>query len=258
VIRVRDGVSAYLGGVKTVRWTAGQPAVRTPIPGTEDASLMNYIHQVRTRSGVRLTPIYGSLTRPYRLPGTEGGWETSYVARSEDDGATWKLFPIAAPIPQPDGSTVGFNETTVAELPSGRLVALMRPSPESVGYLYQSESGDGGKTWSAPVKTPIWGFPAHLLVLKNGYLLASYGYRRAPMGVRACISRDGGKTWDIENEIVLRADGVGSVSDLGYPQTAQNLDGSLISLYYLTNKDKITHVAVTRWTIPAETTQTKK
>ena len=63
----------------------------------------------------------------------------------------------------------------------------------------------------------------------------TYGYRRPPWGIRACLSHDCGRTWDIDNEIVIRMDGgtpdgqkrkVGD-SDLGYPVSVQ-LDDSTI------------------------------
>jgi sialidase-1 len=74
------------------------------------------------------------------------------------------------------------------EAAPGRLVGLVRTegdeasrAPSSqVGFLYQVTSQDGGLTWSRPVRTPLWGYPATLLRLRDGVLLASYGYRRAP------------------------------------------------------------------------------
>ena len=49
-----------------------------------------------------------------------------------------------------------------------------------------------------PRPTPMWGCPPHLLALGDGRLLCTYGYRRAPFGVRACLSHDGGETWEDE------------------------------------------------------------
>ena len=41
-------------------------------------------------------------------------------------------------------------------------------NPDQDCFLRQSESSDGGYTWTTPEKTVIKGFPAHLLKLKNG------------------------------------------------------------------------------------------
>ena len=70
------------------------------------------------------------------------------------------------------------------------------------------------------------------------------------MGIRACLSRDGGKSWDVENEIILRADGFRSGSDLGYPITQRLPDGTLATSYYFNGIDNITHICLTRWTPP--------
>jgi hypothetical protein len=97
--------------------------------------------------------------------------------------------------------------------------------------LWQSESTDAGKTWTLPRRTPIWGFPADLLPLRSGKLLCAYGYRRRPYGVRACLSHDEGRTWDIEHELILRADGAGP--DVGYPSSVQLDDGTIFTAYYM-------------------------
>jgi hypothetical protein len=76
----------------------------------------------------------------------------------------------------------------------------------------------------------MWGFPAHLLELRDGRILCAYGYRQKPYGVRATLSRDGGRSWDVANEIVVRDDG--GTSDLGYPVSVQLPDDSVLMAYY--------------------------
>ncbi|HEX3000092.1 MAG TPA: hypothetical protein VHR86_07640 [Armatimonadota bacterium] len=65
------------------------------------------------------------------------------------------------------------------------------------------------------------------------------------------LSNDGGKSWDAAHPLILRSDGVGNGGDLGYPLTTQLADGSLYTIYYMTNGDGITHIAGTRWPLPA-------
>ena len=124
------------------------------------------------------------------------------------------------------------------------MIALIRIAGAEQ-FLYQSESSDGGATWAAPVRTPMWGYPCDLLLLDSGEVLCAYGYRRNPMGVRACLSCDGGRTWDIEHELVLRGDGFGG-SDLGYPKVVQFSDGNILIVYYFTRCDGITHIRCAR------------
>lgn len=154
------------------------------------------------------------------------------VERSTDDGKSWKVI---SEIQKPEGLVSGLSEPHMVELKSGKLLAMIRNEPKDVSqcFLLQSESLDGGKTWSVMKSTGIWGYPPHLKQLNNGWLLVVYGCRRAPFGERACISKDEGKTWDIANEINL----CNAVSrDLGYPSSVQLNDGSILTVYYQARK----------------------
>jgi sialidase-1 len=163
--------------------------------------------------------------------------------RSADGGQAWGEAALIARDP---AGQLSFEEPTLACAPNGHLLAILRcGEPGRYEHLYQARSDDEGHTWLDLKKTPMWGHPAHLLVLADGRLLCSYGYRRPPFGVRACVSRDQGLTWDIEHEIVLRDDG-GS-RDVGYPSSAQLADGSIVTVYYIHGPDGIRHIAATRW-----------
>lgn len=161
------------------------------------------------------------------------GKKVNSVEESLDGGKSWRMLSVI-PIPE-DEDIAYYHEPHVAELPDGKLVAQIRyqPSNKSECYLRQSESYDGGKTWSLAHKTPMWGYPPHLIVLDNGWLLSVYGVRRKPYSERACISRDGGKTWDIDNEIILS---YAMNGDLGYPASVQLDDGSILTIYYQIDK----------------------
>ena len=80
------------------------------------------------------------------------------------------------------------------------------------------------------VPSPLSGLPPHLLVLKDGRLLATYG-RRTPthggFGEYIAVSRDGGRTWEFEAKLS------GSKNrDLGYPATIELDKGILLTVYY--------------------------
>jgi hypothetical protein len=157
------------------------------------------------------------------------GQHTLVAEESQDDGKSWKVLTT---IPKPSGSDAGIGEPHLVELASGKILAMFRHEPKgdtSQCFLLQSESSDCGKTWAPLVRTRIWGYPPHLLQLQNGWLLVVYGHRREPYGERACISRDEGKTWDVENEIVLTG---AATRDLGYPSSIQLRDGSILTVFY--------------------------
>ena len=161
------------------------------------------------------------------------GEKVNSVEESKDGGKSWQLI---ATIPIPDDEDIGhYHEPHVAELPDGKLVAQIRYQPETkrLSFLRQSESYDGGQTWTVTHETPLWGYPPHLIVLDNRWLLSVYGVRRKPYSERACISKDGGLTWDIENEIILK-DAMNG--DLGYPASVQLDDGSIFTVYYQIDK----------------------
>ena len=69
------------------------------------------------------------------------------------------------------------------------------------------------------------------------------------MGIRAVFSSDDGRTWSGAEPTVLRDDGQGRGGDLGYPVTAQLADDSLLTIYYFTGADGITHIAGTHWSV---------
>ena len=158
---------------------------------------------------------------------------TVIVMRSSNGGKSW-TDPVTAAF-DPLGF-VTFEEPSLLYLPSGKLICMIRVhrlGEEEYGYyLYQTDSHDLGKTWSTPRRTPIWGHPPHMVHLSSGNILCVYGYRRIPFGIRACLSHDEGETWDIQNELILRADGIDK--DVGYPTAVQLPDGAIFTVWYMT------------------------
>lgn len=150
------------------------------------------------------------------------------AAESTDDGLTWRWL---ADIPARPGDEVkkGYHELHAVETDDGRLVAHIRNHNKAdAGETLQSESADGGRTWSVPHAIGVWGLPSHLLKLRDGRLLMTYGHRRAPLGNQVRVSADHGRTWSAPAVI----SGDGASPDLGYPSTLELADGTLLTVWY--------------------------
>jgi sialidase-1 len=149
------------------------------------------------------------------------------VCESADDGKTWTWL---APIPTRDGDNhKDYHELHAVETADETLIVQIRNHNAANKHeTLQSESEDGGKTWSTPRPIGVWGLPSSLTRLRDDRLLMTYGHRRKPFGNQARVSEDHGMTWS--EAIVISGDGAGG--DLGYPSTVQLEDGSLVSVWY--------------------------
>jgi Neuraminidase (sialidase) len=199
-------------GVWVIRSTDGGRSWSTPID-----SLLNSPHGPIQLADGRLLYAGKDLWRGGKVG----------VCESSDDGQTWK--PLAEITPRDGDKMSEYHELHAVEAADGRIVVHIRNhNKPNAGETLQCESTDGGKTWTKPHSIGVWGLPSHLLRLKDGRLLMTYGHRRAPLGNQARLSDDGGRTWS--EPMIISGDGV--TGDLGYPSTVELADGSLLSVWY--------------------------
>jgi len=168
------------------------------------------------------------------------------VCASTDDGQTWRWL---ATIPHRPGDDHGaYHELHAVQAGDGRLVVHIRNHNKANDReTLQTESTDGGRSWTTPRSIGVWGLPSHLLRLADGRLLMTYGHRRKPFGNQARVSSDHGRTWSA----ALRISSDGANGDLGYPSTVQLVDGSLLTVWY--EKMRGSDYAVlrqARWPLP--------
>ena len=149
-------------------------------------------------------------------------------ARTTDGGLTWQFVSFIGP--EPTGFVI--MPSTLA-LDASTFLTLVRAKEDTGAWIDAWLSRDRGVTWQ-PHGRPVpnaggtSGNPPHLIRLRDGRLCLTYGFRSAPMGMRARLSSDQGTTWG--PEIVLRDDGV--THDLGYPRSFQRADGKVVTVYY--------------------------
>jgi sialidase-1 len=153
--------------------------------------------------------------------------ERTGVCESKDDGVTWQWL---ADVPVRPGDDVAqYHELHAVECLDGRLIVHIRNHNRANSEeTLQCESTDGGRTWTTPHPIGVWGLPSHLLRLRNGNLLMTYGHRRPPFGNQARLSTDRGATWS--EPLIISGDGAGQ--DLGYPSTVELDDGTLLTAWY--------------------------
>lgn len=176
-----------------------------------------------------------------------GGGACSTLFRHWDSGKSWEFL---SDIGWDKTGKIDYVEPCLLRIYGGRHILCLMRAEEKEGspYTVQAHSWDGGQSWTPPKRTNIGGFPAHALQLDDGRVLCTYGRRRKPYGVRACLSYDYGLSWDVENEIVIRDDGAGW--DVGYPKSVQLDDGRILTAYYIhTKRGGRCKIEVTIWRV---------
>ncbi len=206
-----------------------------PLSAPKHAVLLNYnsASHLRTSHGTHVSAFYyrENLTSKSRvLFGRKIGKDTN-----------WSLITLPN---SDDWPQIGLDETALAELPDGRIIAFIRPDPDIIGYLYYSISKDQGQTWSKPLRSQVFGYPASV-ILHNKKLLVTVGVRRTdPFAIEAYILNP--DTLIIENRIPLDTAKGKNASDFGYPVTLSCND-NLVSVYYVPGAEGSAYTKVLVW-----------
>lgn len=147
--------------------------------------------------------------------------------RSDDDGLTWHQMSNVSDGSDPESK--GHNETAIYHVGNGEWIAAARrwKGGQSMDLF---RSRDDGNTWIKDQKlTKPSQHPGHILRLKNGSLLLTYGNRiKGQYGVAIKTSEDDGHTWS--DEMILFRQKI--PADIGYPSSVQKQDGTIVTAYY--------------------------
>lgn len=196
---------------------------------------------IKLDSGTLLAPCYGSNNKDIT------GISSNVLYRSDDNGRTWSSPTVMA---QGTQSTRDYYEPVVLEVGNGHLLAMHRIGRSQDGrngLFWQNESLDGGKTWTKPVETNISsGACPRLLKLSDGRILLTYGRRYKPFGLYARLSEDGGRSWS-DVSWLLRA---APSSNQGYSSSVEIQPGQVFTACYAQNKDGVTGITGTFWSVP--------
>ena len=175
---------------------------------------------------------------PY-LP--EGIYALRLTADGQVMGEPWLIVPAS-----PEQNTL-YCEPHAAIMPDGSILLSIRVQNYKEKpfrfTVYLCRSTDGGATFSEPMATGWDGSPPHILVTKSGAVVLTYARRREPFAECARVSYDSGVTWS--EEIVL--DDTAPTLDIGYPCTAENEKGELVTVYYQNNPGKGSQIYSIIW-----------
>ena len=164
--------------------------------------------------------------------------DRAMLLRSRDGGRTWPEGTVVA-----DHPMVAFHEMSLSVCRDGSMVALMRTARDAGGFLWQTRSEDGGKTWVDLKPSGLLGQCMYVHTLPSGRVIAVYRKMeqlwddtRAGMGLS--WSDDNGKTW--QGEITLK-DPKGrryeSPHETGMPAVLDLDDGRFFILFYSYDPD---------------------
>ncbi len=166
-----------------------------------------------------------------------------FCAGTTDGGKSWKFRSWIMPEIE-DGFAIMPATVRLADKKLLTAVRIHQGEKRWIGCYLSEDDGLSWRFLSQGAPDTGEGNPADMVVLKDGRVCITYGVRKAPFGMRARISADGGKTWG--DEIILRADGGGR--DLGYPQMVQRPDGKLVTVYYFNDDpNQERYIAASIW-----------
>ena len=172
----------------------------------------------------------------YRLK-ARTGHSIGLVHQADGPDVDWRYVCNLQP---PAGLAVDILEPALAAWPDGQLMAFCR-SGGADDRLVTVMSRDLGASWTGFRLHDVMGHPFHPLVLADGRIFLSYGYRRPPYGIRARIIEAGMKNFGEAPELILRDDGPGP--DLGYPWALELEKNRILVVYYFCCNAGIRHIA---------------
>lgn len=235
-------------------------------PELIDAWPMRYVgiwdNPIEMPDGTLLLAVYGTVDEAHGV-GTYQEPARATLLLSDDKGLNWYAYGTIAYDPS---RLRHFYEPGIARTTDGRIVALLRErvgvfgnNPPG-GYLYFTESEDGGATWSPYKRTEVWGYPADLVTLKDGSILNIYGHRKDPMSVKVVVSEDG-RSWKEQNASVLYDAPNYDTRDLkastgaidtgyrhiGYPSACVLDDGTVLAIFHSFDAQRKQIVLVARF-----------
>ena len=124
---------------------------------------------------------------------------------SDDEGQTWGDLTIVA-----DGKPFdrSYSHGHFVQREDGSLFGVCWTSNSQYTEFFNNHtitSRDGGHTWGEPQPTTIHGQTSYPVDMGDGRIALVYSHREKTEqpGIKVVLSDDGGKTWDLDNHVVI-------------------------------------------------------
>ncbi len=240
------------------QWTVNEVLHVTPGPGFESA-VSNYVHQAEAQlahadlsaeelerrqqrlislsaqAADKLQRRLGWMTRAHPfvfegrrliVPLYSDGFSFSLMAITDDWGQTWRTSnPLIG---------AGNIQPSIVQRRDGSLYTVMRDNGPPPKRLQQSESRDGGETWSPVTDSDILnpGTGAEIISLRNGnWLLVGNDTERGRHSLVVQLSDDEGRTWKWKRHLETEIGDPDKPHAYSYPSILQGQDGTLHATY---------------------------
>ena len=151
---------------------------------------------------------------------------------SKDNMRSWEFVVIA----DPNEYGIGFSESDIVRLDSGRLIAIYGNNQNS-RFFWRTYSDDEGRTWAPMKQLTFTGDSPSMIMLASGALLAAIRYipdDGHAAGVGLVASEDGGETWDVLGNVLDQKNW-----DMAYPDLIKLPDGRILCIYYTGAESKM-------------------
>jgi sialidase-1 len=176
---------------------------------------------------------------------------------SDDRGETWS---DAFPLESASDTEKMFSHSRYVKMLDGRVAGLQwtqEPGTAKDFAEHITISNADASAWSYPEPTNLMAQTCWLADLGSGVMAAAYTDREGMNpGINVVLSRDEGKTWDVENQVQVWGDAVGQEYlgvertpeypkshdniAFGKPNLARMADGTLIASWWCTQAS-VTH-----------------
>jgi len=186
------------------------------------------------------------LNKPYY---DRSEWRHSSVLMfSRDEGKTWPSHAIVSSDPE---NRIFYWDQRPGVLADGTILDVFWTfDRKAAAYLniHARSSADGGRTWSDLWDTGVPGQPAAPVSLPDGRIAMVYVDRTASPVIKLRVSKDRGRTWPNETEMIVYQAEVASQTkakstmqdawaemgkfSVGLPATAPLPDGDVLVVYY--------------------------